>query len=130
MDLLKYYNIPYKVDGRSFNGADCYGFLMLFYKNELGIDIFDYKFQPNDVSIQHELAVLYESFTKVDTVSKFDILLFQRPSGMHCGIALNSRQFIHLTEKPGCTVGNISTWLRHMIGIYRYKETPNDCKKD
>ena len=37
--MIDYIGIPYKDKGRTFNGCDCYGLLMLYYKKELGIEI-------------------------------------------------------------------------------------------
>lgn len=38
-DLGRYVGIPYVRGGASFAGADCFGIVQLYYRNEYGIDI-------------------------------------------------------------------------------------------
>lgn len=41
MTLDKFIGIPFVNRGRDFNGCDCYGLLMLYYKEVLGINVPD-----------------------------------------------------------------------------------------
>ena len=43
VNLVKYMSIPYIWGGSSFSGADCYGLVVLFYKEQFKLNIFDYK---------------------------------------------------------------------------------------
>ena len=79
----KFINIPYKFGGQSFDGADCMGIILLWYK-EQGI-VFDY-----DESTAKRMKVFWErrpaefltlvsqfgSFIPFHEIKKYDFLLF------------------------------------------------------
>lgn len=73
-----YTGIPFKDKGRDFNGCDCYGLLMLYYKNELGIEISDTNItadQPRRIFASY-LKEVSEHWIEIDKPEK------------HCGIAM------------------------------------------
>ena len=122
---IKYYEIPYKPRGRDFDGCDCWGFALLFLKEEAGIKVMDYAYADDplkiDVGVYENLAL---EFAQIDetALKRFDLLLLHdnSQSPNHVGVALDGRLFIHCIRGRGVAVSKISTWKKHIMGVYRY----------
>lgn len=85
IDISMYIGIPFVDGGRLLSGADCYGVVMLYYKNILSIDIPDVQITANEPR---------KSFIKyLDEVNKHWTKL-DKPQ-QHCGVALRMN-----TEHP------------------------------
>ncbi|TLP41032.1 C40 family peptidase [Arcobacter arenosus] len=81
-NLEKLLDIPFVDNGRDFNGVDCYGLLMLYYKEILGIDVPDTKitaYQPNRTMAMY-LDYVSRNWNEIKTPKK------------HCGVALSLNQ--------------------------------------
>lgn len=142
MSLVKYLAIPYKDYGRSNKGTDCYGLVVRFYKDELGIDL------PDGVEYTHhkEASDYMVSFYKSgewEGVSHFhtlweevelkdarrsDVILISTFDDLdvpnHCGIHLGTDKFLHCMRDYGTCIHPIRKWEPHITGVYRYKERP------
>ena len=128
LDLRPFLAIPYKHKGRDYNGADCYGFIIIFYRDILGKKLFDveddydknWTFKNKNYFIEN----YHKQFEKVEKPNLFDIVLFQNRRGVanHGGIVLNYSKFIHCC-KDGVLVDsyNREGWQRRINGFYRLK---------
>lgn len=130
----KYMRIPFKEHGRDFNGCDCGGLVWLVYKNELGIELPDWReyYSATQVSHKHELAftvgtMLGENGIEVTggAVQPFDVVSFQI-CGMpiHVGIAVNSNFFLHIMEgKTNVALERFLSpqWSKRTSGIFRHE---------
>lgn len=126
MDLYTYLKIPFKHQGRDFNGADCFGMLRLFYLYELGVDLPDYTNDyPEDWWTEQSLITdLYREykFIEVSTFERGNVLLFKNTSTIpgHIGIVLDDSAFLHMT-RTGAGTNNYryGMWARQIHSVYR-----------
>lgn len=74
---FKYMNIPFKHLGRDFNGVDCYGLMLLYAKEEFGIELKDWYYEPDWSKKQCDhIMDNYSSIGhKIDKLCKHDIVL-------------------------------------------------------
>lgn len=134
----KYIGIPYKTYGRDLKGVDCYGLILLIYKEHLGIELPDpntykswaesheylnafYSESENVVSWYHKL------WTPIEGVPHpYDVVLIrlfeelEPPS--HIGLYIGDGKFIHSMENLPATIHRLDYWKKGIYGIYRYKE--------
>lgn len=76
--MKRFIGIPFVDKGRDFNGADCYGLVMLYYKEVLGIEIPDTLItadQPRRIFAKY-LEYISKNWTQIDKPEQ------------HCGVAL------------------------------------------
>ena len=121
----KYMDIPYKYNGCDFNGCDCYGVIQLWYKEELGIDLVNFKriganYEEMDKNYLEANSSL--DFIPVYSIQNHDVFLLKDHRGdpKHCGIHYGGH-VLHFTSKHGCVVHRLSEMLKKTIGVYRYK---------
>ncbi len=130
-DLLKYFQIPYLENGRTMEGLDCYGLVLQWYKNELNVDLPDYKgiatteAELNDNPIIAEKAC--DGFFPINkfSVRAHDVVTFCNESTTpnHIGVMIGKTDFIHALAGYGCTTSKLKTWNRKLYSCYRYKES-------
>ena len=95
--MKKYIGIPYKINGYSFSGVNCYGLIWLIYKNELGIELGKYPHLPQDL---REVAV-FENYDKegfelihIFDLKDFDVVIFAYNNKVnHLGLYYDGRIF-------------------------------------
>jgi cell wall-associated NlpC family hydrolase len=122
MDYTKYIGIPFKYGGRTYKNLDCYGLVMLLYKELHGIDLPDVtspEFLP-------AIATLIESEKLKWTPAPIEpgtVLIFNISGyGSHVAYVIGEDKMIHTWEKTGgVTVERISIYWQHRIlGSYKY----------
>ncbi len=125
---VPYLLIPYKAMGRSWDGADCYGLIMLFYEKEFGIKLKDspeeYDIPPNWVGRNYFTEYYeYVGFSKSDTCEKGTWIFFKdfEDNPIHCGVAVNDSEFLHMTT-AGCLLNNyrFSNYTKRIHSMYSY----------
>jgi cell wall-associated NlpC family hydrolase len=128
--LKKMMAIPYVHKGRGYDGADCGGAIMIFYRDFLGITLPDFNIDyDEDWTLKSDKSLFienyYKFFDKVDKPESFDIILFQNKRGIayHGGIVLSNGKFLHLS-KSGVSINRYSeeTFQRSLNGFYHYKK--------
>jgi cell wall-associated NlpC family hydrolase len=124
----KYLGIPYVHLGRTMAGLDCYGLIILVYK-DLGfdlIDIVDYEkkwaAKGNDLIIEN----YQKQWVRVEEPKLFDTVVFRGMKGIaqHAGIFLGNDKFLHCVDGPGVVVGNLNVNLynQRIEGYFRIKQ--------
>mgnify|MGYP001156514391 FL=1 len=77
MNIEKFVGIPWVEGGRSFTEADCYGILMLYYKEFLEITLKDYIPDPERVWFKKEINEsfpIFKDFNEVTDLKPHDVL--------------------------------------------------------
>lgn len=131
---LKYIRIPFKEHGRDFDGCDCGGLVWLVYKNELGIELPDWRgyYQNTQIESFDELSWTVDTMLggigkevpKDEGVKPFDVISLKIAGHpIHVGVAVDSNRFLHIME--GDT--NVRqerldgmSWRRRIDGVFRY----------
>lgn len=128
-DYTRYLLIPYLHQGRTEQGADCFGLLRIFYKEELGIELPDFtEDYPRDWWLHSnyflDLCVGY-GFEESATAETGDILFF-RNNGIkvgHVGIALTDGMFLHMSNAGAVISPFVSgIYQRQLHSIHRYSK--------
>lgn len=130
--LDTYLKVPYLLHGRTLQGVDCWGLILLIYK-DLGHKLLDieedydekWSWKGRDLFIEN----YYEKWEKIAKPKQFDVILFKNSKGVvhHGGIALRNERFIH-TSKLGTSLLRLydKKWVKSIEGFYHYKDLKND----
>lgn len=135
MKYLEYLRIPYLHRGRTFEGADCFGLIRLFYKHELEIDLPDYTEEYEQEWWKQENLLLDQyknyGFKLVKTFEPGNLIMFKNTSNTpgHVGIILGDNQFIHMTRN-GVAINSYirGMWARTIHSVYKQKKVKNASK--
>jgi len=107
--LYKFYSIPYKLWGQDFDGCDCYGFIVLVYKELFSIEIE----QPTPSKIgkgterrSNSIKPFFSPFKEVFSPQFMDVVLFLNENGLplHVGIYLEKEQVLNMSSEEGVHV--------------------------
>lgn len=117
-NLRKYIGIPFVDRQSSFEGADCFGLLRLFYQHEFGYLIPD-PFLPcrakNSIFARYEKEIA-ENWKTLETPEDFCVVAMAHDVNtphliQHFGILLPNKKLLHTLEKVGS----------HTVGVKSYK---------
>lgn len=126
------YTLPYVEGGRTKQGADCWGLVVLLYKELFDIYLTTYQ----DITLPsikecHETseklqAVLMgqQMFEEVDNPEYGDVILLNvLGEPLHIGFCLDDTTMIHTGRKHGVVIENFTEmkWKRKIAGFYRKK---------
>lgn len=129
LNLRPFLAIPYKHKGRDYSGADCGGFIIIFYRDALGINLPDFNIDYDEnwavkSDKSHFIENYYRLFDGVARPESYDIVLFQNRRGIanHGGVVLGYGKFVHCC-KDGVLVDSYNRpgWKRKLNGFYRFK---------
>ena len=123
----KYLGIPYKHRGRDFNGVDCYGLLVLFFKTEFNIDLPDFWYEVDwSKTGKNIITENYPSIAKpVRFPKKNDVALFNVSFGCpvvnHAGIVVEPPNKILQSMKLKVVLNDLNSPIlkKHFNGYYR-----------
>ena len=124
--IKKYLGVSYKSGGRSLRGLDCWGLIVMVFK-DFGVEVLDMESPaPEQWSFKNEDREIMDYWKKWVPVSKpqfLDVLLLNTLGGSinHAGICLSGGRFIHCT-KSGVLVSRLARWKQSLSGFYRLKE--------
>jgi len=131
----KYIGLSYKELGRDFSGVDCYGIIVLIFKNELGIDLPDFtdllyakdRFNILNKS-DHILNSIGIQWIPINEPYKiFDGLIFNSNKDLrftnHVGMYIGDEKFIHIIVDSTSLVSRLDDlfWSRKLYGAMRFK---------
>lgn len=126
--IMRYIGLPYKHQGRTCEGLDCWGLIKLVYKEMLNTELWDIgETYPEDWSWEGKdlfMENYQKQWERVQDPTAFDVVLINSSKGIanHAGVMINDRTFIHCI-KAGVVVSRITDkiWKRRIAGYYRYK---------
>jgi cell wall-associated NlpC family hydrolase len=129
-----YIGIPFKERGRDFSGVDCYGIVVLVYKEELGIKLWDtasYDLKDHTHSKDNlMLSNYYKDWKPVnkEEAQELDILMFTMDDELqdipnHIALYLGENKLLHcMSGHPTYTCKFVKGPLeRFFHSAYRYK---------
>jgi len=125
---IKYLAIPYKHNGDTFDGCDCYGLIALIYREELGITIQPFKMYESYRAVDEDVFVDHaqDEFAPVneDALQPYDAILLytDRKFPTHVGMYIGQGRFIHTrmrSKRP--VVERLSVWRDRVYAFYRHK---------
>jgi len=110
----QYIGIPFKEHGRDMKGVDCFGLILLIYK-ELGYNIDDYQYKPGwfkgsynfFLENYHKYA---ERIPENEIIMPGNAILFSvfDKSPTHIGVYLGNGKFIHCLRKVGVVISKLN----------------------
>lgn len=122
-DYTEYLGIPFEYKGRTREKLDCYGLVMLLYKDIYGIDLPD----VNSPTILNEIADLVSTeklkWTPTSELEEGTVIIFNiRGYGSHVGMYVGDDYFIHTWEATdGVVIERLGLgWTHRILGTYKW----------
>jgi cell wall-associated NlpC family hydrolase len=131
MELSKYIGVPYKDKGRTFKGADCYGILMLRFKEKHNIDLPEISAtgktpRKSFVEYLHQISKYWteEKEFKEDYVIAMCSNENHPKMVTHFGIMIDNKTLLHTYEGVQSHIININhPSIKNQIkGIYKWHD--------
>lgn len=122
MNYTKYIGIPFKYGGRTYEFLDCYGLVMLLYKELHDIEIPDV-ISPSFLQEIHTLVASEKTkWTPCELEIGAVIIFSIRGYGAHVGYYIGDDKFIHTWEGTGgVTIERLSiSWKHRILGTYKW----------
>lgn len=115
---MTYVGIPFEKFGRTENGLDCLGLIILWYQQNYGLGI------PDVVKIdspQEGKDLLQKNLWEEVVEPKYGDLIFMKTA--HLGICLGNKKVLHTTRKTNAVIERYdrSPIKERIIGFYRRK---------
>ena len=130
----KYMRIPFKDHGRDFTGCDCGGLVWLLFKNELGIELPDWREFYSCTRIENAFELESTVSTTLGELCRevpfsdrkpFDVIsLSIHGMDTHVGVVVDDDSFIHIMQgRTNVTVEKFSSphWRNRVTGCFRYE---------
>lgn len=120
----KYLGIPYKHQGRDLKGLDCWGLIILVFR-DLGIKVMDLEHYDENWALHGEnyfIENYYKKWQKQSAPQFLDVLLFKNIEGVpfHTAIYLSHGKIMQCT-RAGVIVRRMDgKMMERLEGIYRY----------
>lgn len=128
MDFLRYIGVPWKMAGRTFDGADCWGLVWLFYKHELGIELRHYNDAYGDDygadTSGRKISNEFDNWRRIDQPSAGDVAVLRRAGhNCHVGIVAPRRHLLHVESAAAPSVLSPidGAMKRRIVGTYRWR---------
>ncbi|MFZ2967916.1 MAG: NlpC/P60 family protein [Sulfuricurvum sp.] len=126
--MMEFVGIPFADGEQSFDGANCYGLVRLFYREQLGIEIPDLRVHSdhsNRVWATY-LKEISEHWHNVDEPEKYDVIAMAQDVNHprivnHVGVYLGDGKVLHTLNKVDSHVVSLES-IKYMIrGYHRWQ---------
>lgn len=126
-DLEQFFSIPFVQGGRSFEGADCWGLVYLYYQ-VMDIEIPAYDYYAVGINTLETLRKIKAEkaahWDQVENPAHPDVV-FMRHGELqsHVGIYLGAGDFLHIETGRDVAVHNVKDfeWKHKVLGYFRPK---------
>lgn len=116
MNADRFLSIPFRSRGRSYDGADCWGLVWLYYRDVLGIDLVDWSEVPATAlrSISRLIAEHKREWRVVAEPRDGDVVVMRALSDRgpiedtHVGLVVNRRYVLHTEQQSGARLERLS----------------------
>jgi len=122
-----YLGIPFEMGGRNRDGIDCYGLVVLVFREVFGVDITSF----DDLDIEspelHEVwdAAIGSQWVRLsdEEVAPGDVVDVVFLGAPHCGIVVDKSRMLHSRNGAGVVIENFGRgyFCRRVKGIYRHR---------
>ena len=129
--VAKYVGVPFEDHGRAFTGCDCWGLVLLVYKNEFGIDLPSFDDDYTDAFSCTEISAticqqeqLADVWTKVELPQVGDIVIcIVQTLPWHLGVYVGGKRMLHTEKKTDAVIERLDSisWRNRIRGYYRYE---------
>jgi len=115
--------VPFKTRGRSWDNWDCWGLVVVAYKEVYGLDIPSYVDEYRSIKQKDLLASIYnrgkqDKWHPVKQAQEGDVVIvYMDGRQMHSGVAINKSEMIHAEMGINTVIQKISEY--RVEGIYR-----------
>lgn len=109
----RFIGVPFTHQGRSFKGADCYGLVILYYKEILGINIIDTTIKANQprrvyANFLKEITQNWEECKKQKNSVVALCMHVEHPQMVtHFGVMIDDDTMLHTLDKQNSHLVNI-----------------------
>lgn len=124
--MREYINIPFEEHGRGWDGCDCWGLVVLFYR-DMGVDLPEFVGQYQSTTDRENIEKLTsqerETWERVEEPKVGDVVLvniYKQP--VHTGIYIGGNKMLHVMRGRQSCVENLNDpeWRNRIEGFYRY----------
>jgi|APSaa5957512535_1039671.scaffolds.fasta_scaffold24131_2 cell wall-associated NlpC family hydrolase len=115
--------VPFKTRGRDWSGWDCWGLIVVAYREVYGIEIATYTERYRSIKQKDLIASVYnegkkDGWYEVDEAQEGDVVIvYMDGRDMHSGLAIDKNEMIHAENNINTVVEKISNY--RLEGIYR-----------
>jgi len=123
----EYTGIPFRINGRTRAGVDCYGLIVLVYRERLGIELPAFTDVARDDSpaslrrVARAYAEHKEAWQRIEEPQPLDIVLLRTGKFIwHAGLVIDRRRMLHAQHGIDSSVEDFTAPLwRHRVEEYR-----------
>lgn len=120
----KYIGLKYEKLGRGPMAFDCWGIVMLVYKNEFGVTLPDFRYPPDLTGYLAEVRDKKTMFREIPEHTKKtgDIVLMKiKTAPIHVGVFCEPGHILHgMNAESGIVFDRIGQWQNQIEGFYRW----------
>jgi len=122
----KYIGLPYKDNGRTTAGIDCWGLACLVYREHFDIELptLDQHYVGSeDLTIKNLVTTTKESWILTSNPKPGDICVFNiLGEPIHVGIYIGDQKFLHARAGQDSVIESLDSvkWNRRLEGVYEY----------
>lgn len=119
--MREYLGIPFAELGRTRDGCDCLGLVMLVYRERLGIALPEPGYETTtDRAIPRLVESHLPAWSPVDRPRQYDVALF-RGQIWHVGVMIDGVRMLHVARGCDSSIDRLDPlWLPRLAGFYRY----------
>jgi cell wall-associated NlpC family hydrolase len=129
--LDKYLDIPFVDGGRSKEGCDCWGLIMILYRDLLKIELPDFPISSENCSQVHDAmvgSIRAGQWIRTEEPSYGDIIAMAlSPRNLtainHVGMFICNNKFIHSIQNQRSAICSLDSiyWKNRIKGFYRWQ---------